>query len=592
MLASTWAGRIASAGVSRSSVCARSNRGLEGWQWVAPRPSLPVYVRVRDAALRWPWRSPRRSLNCYPSSVYDRSAPHNCRGAALSPAASSRFAPFTSAHFVRRGAGSQFITGCAAGTPRRSGSATPVRWATSPYPWRRALPLRDADDARAAALRAFYAGRLGLPLLADERAFAVRAGATRLAFRAVPGPRPRVHHVAFTIAPDRLDDGIAWLERRVEVLRHEGSPVVPFPLLERPRDVLPRPGRQRARAHRAPRPRPRRPLPVRARRASTRSARSACRPLDVGAAVDALERLGIPRYSGDRRSFAAMGDIDGLFIVVPRGRVLVPDGRRARRDRAGGGRARRPRAVGPRAGARAHPAAAVAFRLMDRRSFLAQAGVAALALSAPPVAARIRRGGDARLQQLANAMRGPVLTRGAVRLRRCAPGLQRALRRPAPARRRAGGQRRRRARGRALVGQHRHPARRALGRPLVRRLLDHRQRRAARPARHPRGHPPPGERHGRRRRRRPARRRLLKLAAAGCTIPAGSCPNVGIARPRPGRRARPGQPAARPHLRQRGGPDGGHRRRTAAHRRRATTTPTCSGPSAAGAAASSASSPA
>ena len=46
--------------------------------------------------------------------------------------------------------------------------------------------------------------------------------------------------------------------------------------------------------------------------------------LDVGAAVDALERLGIPRYSGDRRSFAAMGDIDGLFIVVPRGRVWFP----------------------------------------------------------------------------------------------------------------------------------------------------------------------------------------------------------------------------------------------------------------------------
>ena len=80
------------------------------------------------------------------------------------------------------------------------------------------------------ALRAFYAGRLGLPLLdVDAGGFAVRAGATRLAFRAVPGPRPHVHHVAFTIAPDRLDDAIASLERRIEVLRHEGSPVVPFP---------------------------------------------------------------------------------------------------------------------------------------------------------------------------------------------------------------------------------------------------------------------------------------------------------------------------------------------------------------------------
>jgi hypothetical protein len=33
------------------------------------------------------------SLKSYPSSVYDRSAAHNCRAAALSPAGCSRFAP-------------------------------------------------------------------------------------------------------------------------------------------------------------------------------------------------------------------------------------------------------------------------------------------------------------------------------------------------------------------------------------------------------------------------------------------------------------------------------------------------------------------
>jgi FAD/FMN-containing dehydrogenase len=50
---------------------------------------------------------------------------------------------------------------------------------------------------------------------------------------------------------------------------------------------------------------------------------------------------------------------------------------------------------------------------MDRRSFLTHAGVAALALSAPPVAARARGRTDARLRELAGAMRGPVLRRGA-----------------------------------------------------------------------------------------------------------------------------------------------------------------------------------
>jgi catechol 2,3-dioxygenase-like lactoylglutathione lyase family enzyme len=174
------------------------------------------------------------------------------------------------------------------------------------------------------ALRAFYAGRLGLPLLdADERGFAVRAGATRLSFRAVPGPRPRVHHVAFTIAPDRLDDAIAWLERRVEVLRHEGSPVVPFPFWNAHATYFRDPAGNVLELIARHDLDLRDPYPFGP--AGIRAVSEVGLPAgDVGAAVDALERLGIPRYSGDRRSFAAMGDVNGLFIVVPRGRVWFP----------------------------------------------------------------------------------------------------------------------------------------------------------------------------------------------------------------------------------------------------------------------------
>ena len=174
------------------------------------------------------------------------------------------------------------------------------------------------------ALRAFYASRLGLPLLAaDDGAFAVRAGATRLAFRAVPGPPPRIHHVAFTVAPDRLDDGIAWLERRVDVLRHDGSPVVPFPFWNAHaayfRDPAGNVLELIARHDLALRdPHPFGPAGLHA------VSEVGLPTADVGAAVAALERLGIPRYSGDGRSFAAMGDIEGLFIVVPRGRVWFP----------------------------------------------------------------------------------------------------------------------------------------------------------------------------------------------------------------------------------------------------------------------------
>ena len=108
--------------------------------------------------------------------------------------------------------------------------------------------------------------------------------------------------------------------------------------------------------------------------------------------------------------------------------------------------------MGPRAGARAHRPAGVTCRPLDRRSFLARAGVAALAARR---AARRRSHPPRRRRAPAAARRRHARARADARsrrLRRRAARLQRALRRPAPARRRAARQRRRRARRRALVG--------------------------------------------------------------------------------------------------------------------------------------------
>lgn len=47
---------------------------------------------------------------------------------------------------------------------------------------------------------------------------------------------------------------------------------------------------------------------------------------DVGAAVDVLEReFGLALYDGGRETFAAVGDDDGLLIVVSTGRAWFPD---------------------------------------------------------------------------------------------------------------------------------------------------------------------------------------------------------------------------------------------------------------------------
>ena len=87
---------------------------LEGRLWLAPR-RRPSRGSVRGASVGRPTRS-LRSLNCSPSSVYDRSAAHNCRAAPLSPAGSSRSAPIDK-RLTAFGAGPAhaFITGCAAG---------------------------------------------------------------------------------------------------------------------------------------------------------------------------------------------------------------------------------------------------------------------------------------------------------------------------------------------------------------------------------------------------------------------------------------------------------------------------------------------
>ncbi|MBB3126481.1 catechol-2,3-dioxygenase [Paenibacillus rhizosphaerae] len=49
---------------------------------------------------------------------------------------------------------------------------------------------------------------------------------------------------------------------------------------------------------------------------------------DVGAAVERIQTtLGLSMWSGDGRQFAAMGDAEGLLIVVDRDRPWFPDGR-------------------------------------------------------------------------------------------------------------------------------------------------------------------------------------------------------------------------------------------------------------------------
>ena len=77
------------------------------------------------------------------------------------------------------------------------------------------LPARDL-----ALVRPFYGEVLGLPLVADEpESFTVRVGVSRLTFALIENDRdPGVQHIAFTIPRNQLAAGKAWLDGRAALL--------------------------------------------------------------------------------------------------------------------------------------------------------------------------------------------------------------------------------------------------------------------------------------------------------------------------------------------------------------------------------------
>ncbi|SIT93508.1 VOC family protein [Pontibacter indicus] len=176
------------------------------------------------------------------------------------------------------------------------------------------------------ALKTFYTQVLGLPLLSEDGAsFSMQAGYSTLTFRAVEAPPRGGYHLAFHIPGDGVSDAATWLQNRVAFLHAPGatSPVVKheswqakalyfydpaFNLLE----VI---------AHRSS-PASRLPfgpeqligiaevgLPVK----------------DVaGFAQELRTKFGLPRWKSATALFEAVGDAEGLFIVVQEQRPWFP----------------------------------------------------------------------------------------------------------------------------------------------------------------------------------------------------------------------------------------------------------------------------
>ncbi len=178
-----------------------------------------------------------------------------------------------------------------------------------------------------AALAPFYGDLLGLPTCQAGDTLVIQAGATRLSFTpASPGTRP-VYHFAFNIAENLFEEGRVWLASRTPLLRRGEQEVFDFEVWNAHACYFADPAGnilELIARHSLPNAAPGPFGPEHLLRVSEIGLPGP----SVAHVVDALAAgLGLMIYSGDREHFAAVGDERGLFIVVPEGRLWLPDDR-------------------------------------------------------------------------------------------------------------------------------------------------------------------------------------------------------------------------------------------------------------------------
>jgi catechol-2,3-dioxygenase len=178
------------------------------------------------------------------------------------------------------------------------------------------------------AQRAFYTRVLGLTEAEhDATALALRIGASRLVFRAAPAGWRGIYHFAFNIPENRFGQAKAWLEERTPLRRDpDGRDHFNFPHWNADAvyftDAAGNIGELIARHS----------LPNAVDHPF--SSRDLLEISEIGLAADDVpaavallqEQLGVEVYSGQGSdSFSAVGDEEGLLIVVRRGRTWFTD---------------------------------------------------------------------------------------------------------------------------------------------------------------------------------------------------------------------------------------------------------------------------
>lgn len=180
------------------------------------------------------------------------------------------------------------------------------------------------ETHRLKELKSFYTEMLGLPLIFEnKRSFTVRVGSSKLKFSRAEEGEP-VYHFACNIPENQLADAKAWISSRCNLIQKDGKDEYRFESWNADAIYFYDPAGNI--------------VELIARHNLKNSSSAAFSPesflsiSEVGYAVEDVrlfsrhikDELGSDLYDGDEKNFAAIGDEEGLVIVVPVGRIWFP----------------------------------------------------------------------------------------------------------------------------------------------------------------------------------------------------------------------------------------------------------------------------
>lgn len=180
------------------------------------------------------------------------------------------------------------------------------------------------------ALLRFYTDTLGLDLPSQkDDAFTINAGETQITFEQSSDHPDAFYHFAFNIPENRLDDCIAWLEGKAELITLDGEHIFDFKAWDAHSVYFYDPAGNiiefiaRHRLNNSSNGR--------------FSAKSILSVSEIGMPVKDVRKfyerlydeLDLPLFTGDLKTFTAAGDDNGLIIIVPEERHWFPDCPRA-----------------------------------------------------------------------------------------------------------------------------------------------------------------------------------------------------------------------------------------------------------------------